>query len=397
LRTSTFDTQEVEHYAALVLRASGEPGWFDLGPAAAIEACAADWRLCLRDRSSPVDERVAVAAALYQLLMAPVEAALAGARRLLVAPHGPLALVPFGLLSDGTGPVLAERYLVSYLTCGREMAPDTTPAPAGSGVVVFAAPDFEAAVTDAAPRNESAAVTQRSGFEALPGTRLEAEEIARVLANVTTITGADATIEALEAVRQPAVLHIATHGIFAPLEETASTRHLDLVPVGSATLMVFRHAQAGSANPMFYSGLALAGANRRERAAHGIVTAQEIAAMDLRGTQLVVLSACETGLGLVRHGAEFTGLRRALAIAGAVTQVTSLWKVADDATRALMGHYYRLLAGGCERAAALQRAQQAVRRDPAHPEWEHPFYWGAFVSSGAWGPMPASIQPRSGS
>jgi CHAT domain-containing protein len=117
----------------------------------------------------------------------------------------------------------------------------------------------------------------------------------------------------------------------------------------------------------------------------------------LRGTQLVVLSACETGLGLVRHGAEFTGLRRALAIAGAVTQVTSLWKVADDATRALMGHYYRLLAGGCERAAALQRAQQAVRRDPAHPEWEHPFYWGAFVSSGAWGPMPASIQPRSGS
>jgi CHAT domain-containing protein len=142
------------------------------------------------------------------------------------------------------------------------------------------------------------------------------------------------------------------------------------------------------ANPMYFSALAFAGANfRGPKGGVGIFTAQEIAGLDLRGTELVVLSACETGLGTAKHGREFSGLRRALALAGAATQVTSLWRVDDAATRALMRHYYRLLLEGCARAEALQVAQERIARDPVHPDWEHPAFWAAFISAGACGPL----------
>jgi CHAT domain-containing protein len=148
-----------------------------------------------------------------------------------------------------------------------------------------------------------------------------------------------------------------------------------------------------SANPMFFSGVALAGANRRAPGSStGILSAQELAGVDLQGTQLVVLSACETGLGTLERGDEFVGLRRALSIAGARTLLTSLWRVDDQATRTLMGHFYTGLIAGLPRADALRVAQGRVAGDPEHPEWRHPFYWAAFVLSGDRGPMPAGLK-----
>jgi len=143
------------------------------------------------------------------------------------------------------------------------------------------------------------------------------------------------------------VLHVATHGIFSPLKDEAVNFSLDVLPLDDGAMLVQRIAKASLTNPMFCSGLAFSGANHRGA---GIITAQEIAGLDFRGTELVVLSACETGLGTVKQGEEFTGLRRALSIAGARTQVTSLWKVDDTATQVLMGHYYRLLLEGHSRA-----------------------------------------------
>jgi CHAT domain-containing protein len=300
--------------------------------------------------------------------------------------------MPFGELRDADGRTLTNRFLVSYLSCGRDLARAATAEESAGGVVVIAAPDFDAETeaTDL-PLAASNRFADREAFAPLPGARDEAEEIGRLLDDTRLLLGPAATVDALRHVRRPIVLHVATHGFFAPLEDEVVSQRLDMLSIDDSPMLVQRTAKASLINPMFCSGLAFCGANHRGR---GIITAQDIAGLDLQGTELVVLSACETGLGAVKQGEEFTGLRRALAIAGAMTQVTSLWKVDDDATRVLMGHYYRLLLEGRGRAEALQMAQSRVAENPAHPEWRHPAYWAAFVSAGAWGPLRKRLTAR---
>jgi CHAT domain-containing protein len=142
-------------------------------------------------------------------------------------------------------------------------------------------------------------------------------------------------------------------------------------------------------NPLLRSGLALAGANARrsETDDDGILTAFEAAHLDLRGTELVVLSACETGIGEVQNGEGVYGLRRALVLAGTQTQVTSLWKVADDATKDLMVEYYWGLLRGEGRSGALREVQKAMIA--SRDRW-HPYYWAAFVPISDWAPLPVA-------
>src|SRR5512140_1177484 len=133
-------------------------------------------------------------------------------------------------------------------------------------------------------------------------------------------------------------------------------------------------------NPLLRSGLVLAGAHDSAAAAHtrdSIVTAPELSGMDLWGTQLVVLSACDTGQGDVKLGQGVYGLRRALEVAGAQTLVMSLWKVNDETTRALMVDYYRRLLAGEGRADALEGAMRTLRGKQPHP-----YYWAPFISIG---------------
>ena len=132
-------------------------------------------------------------------------------------------------------------------------------------------------------------------------------------------------------------------------------------------------------NPLLRSGLALAGANAGLRGAatstteDGILTAEDVAGLDLRATEIVVLSACETGLGDLRAGEGVFGLRRAFVLAGAKTLVMSLWKVPDEQTQELMVNFYQRLLAGEGRAEALRHAQLDLKA--RYPE---PFYWGAF-------------------
>ena len=136
---------------------------------------------------------------------------------------------------------------------------------------------------------------------------------------------------------------------------------------------------------MLRSGLALAGANaRRSDANDGILTALEVSGLDLWGTRLVVLSACETGVGRTTNGDGVYGLRRALVLAGAESQVTSLWKVDDKATRLLLTDFYRRLVGGVGPSEALREAQLALS---SQQEFAAPYYWAAFVASGAQTPI----------
>jgi CHAT domain-containing protein len=142
-------------------------------------------------------------------------------------------------------------------------------------------------------------------------------------------------------------------------------------------------------NPLLRSGLALAGANTflehgnlSIEAEDGILTAEDVSGLDLLTTELVVLSACETGLGEVRTGEGVFGLRRAFVLAGAKTLVMSLWKVPDAQTRELMEDFYQRILNGHPRIDALCEAQLEMKK-----KYPHPFYWGAFICQGDPGPL----------
>jgi CHAT domain-containing protein len=159
----------------------------------------------------------------------------------------------------------------------------------------------------------------------------------------------------------PSILHIATHAFFVRAPGDA--------------------ARAPVQNPLLRSGLALSGANRAGDRDAGILTALEAANLNLWGTKLVTLSACDTGIGEVRSGEGVYGLRRAFVLAGAETLVMSLWPVSDSATRELMSGYYRRLREGAGRGDALRQTELAMR---ARPGRRHPFYWASFIQAGEW-------------
>ncbi|MCP5152992.1 MAG: CHAT domain-containing protein [Ectothiorhodospiraceae bacterium] len=377
-----------ERYAAMVLKPDGDPAWHDLGPVEAIDAQAERWRRRLViTRISASDRETTTARELHDAVVAPLLEAIGDASTWLVSPDRGLTTAPLGLLLDATGVRLDERIALSYLTSSRELVGLRQDDRSGTGAaVVIADPSFDAAPSPVATApTATEPVVERGGLGPLPGSRVEAEIVAALLGGATVLTGDAADTDALRTLRGPSVLHVATHGIFTPMEDVPEEPTRDLLRLTDAVVLVERRGRTAIASPMHYSGLALAGANRDGAA--GILTAQQIAGLDLHGTRLVVLSACETGLGTVRQGEEFSGLRRALAIAGAQTQVTSLWKVDDDATCALMSAFYRALREGRGRAESLRRARRAIRDDAEHPQWARPFYWGAFVTSGAWGPM----------
>ena len=199
------------------------------------------------------------------------------------------------------------------------------------------------------------------------------------------LVGAQATEEAVKNFHGPRILHFATHGFFVNSDGVSSTslsRGVNISPQRR------EHDYKYVDDPMLQSGIALAGANTGGSAQeNGILTAMEVSDLDLDGTDLVVLSACETGVGEAVIGDGVYGLRRALAIAGARTQLLSLWKVDDEATGTLMKTFYGELAAGAPKDVSLQRAQLRLLSDGTH---SHPFYWAAFALSGDRGPLQGS-------
>jgi CHAT domain-containing protein len=227
-------------------------------------------------------------------------------------------------------------------------------------------------------------------FSPLPGTQQEAIALGALLPQATVFTGAQATEAHLKRVHGPAILHIATHGFFlADQPPTAALAQRGLVAQDFGRL-TDHPPQTGppgpSDNPLLRSGLALTGANDRQggEGEDGVLTALEAAGLDLWGTKLVVLSACETGVGEVRNGDGVYGLRRALVLAGVESQVMSLWQVSDEATRDLMVAYYQRLRAGEGRTEALRQVQLSMLHGPT---WQHPFFWASFIQSGDWRPL----------
>ena len=247
---------------------------------------------------------------------------------------------------------------------------------------------FSAAVQPAVPRSGS----EPPALRRLPGTRVEGGRIATML-GVPPWMDVAALEGRLKTCRSPRVLHLATHGFFLadqPRDPNKERRDLGAVGFTSGSELG-RLSGAGLENPLLRSGLALAGVNSWLKggsppveAEDGLLTAEDVSGLDLLDTDLVVLSACETGLGEIHVGEGVFGLRRAFVLAGAKTLVMSLWKVPDQQTQELMVDFYGRILAGQGRADALREAQLALKA-----KYPDPLYWGAFICQGNPGPLPA--------
>ena len=363
---------EPAYYLALVLFPNGDTRAVELGPAEPVDRAVSLLRDALARRDANFQ---ASAQALYRLAFRPLLPLLGDTRRLFLSPDGELGLVPFAALHDGRR-FLADRFDLTYLTSGRDLMPrlDEQLTSVSSSIVVLADPDFSASRPGAssAPLSRPQAGLGEQPWIPLPGTRREAEAIQRLFSQARLFLGAEASKERLFGLSPPGVLHLATHGFFldeAPAPEASRA-------VGHFGAMGERVLTRLPPEPLLHSGLVLA-STAQAQGDSALATALELAGLNLWGTQLVVLSACDTGRGVVKRGQGIYGLRRALILAGAETVVMSLWKVNDDTTGQLMEAYYRNLREGQGRAIALRKAMSALRA--SHP---HPHYWAPFIVLG---------------
>ena len=359
------DAYGERRYIAYVLRSSGAVRWKELGPAKDIDRAVDDFRKALAD---PERENVhAIGRALDQRLLQPLRSLIGDATRLLISPEGSLNLLPFQALVDERDQYLVERYSISYLSSGRDLLRLRQRRASKSAPVIVADPFFGA--TEPPPVQQAASVMRSITvgaelkdlyFAPLAGAAQEAHAIHELFPGARILAGAEATESALKHVDAPSILHVATHGFFLPSAPGAVSR-----------------------NPLLRSGLALAGANRRSGGADdGIFTALEASGLNLWGTRLVTLSACDSGIGEIRSSEGVYGLRRAFVLAGAESLVMSLWAVSDSVTREMMTAFYTGLRQGLGRGEALRQAQLAMLKRKGR---QHPFYWASFIQSGEWG------------
>src|SRR5262249_18486554 len=281
------------------------------------------------------------------------------------------------------------------LTSGRDLLRLQVPRQSKSEPLIVADPAFDtiagAETQLAANIRHPSTRQQTSGplnnfsesyFEPLPETGREARAIKGLMPQATVLTKDQAIEAALKKVRAPSILHIATHGFFLQDEEASVEKTRGLSFFGGASDLRGNNWAAKIENPLLRSGLALAGINQHKAGDDdGALTALEAAGMDLWGTKLVVLSACDTGVGEVKNGEGVYGLRRALVLAGSESQVMSLWKISDYVTRLLMTDYYTGLKQGQGRSEALRQVQLKMLRSKGR---RHPFYWASFIQSGEW-------------
>ena len=398
-------------YGAYVLHSVGVPQWIELGDTSVIDEAMNRLVLALRDPGrTDVDE---LARALDEQVMRPVRKLLGPSRRVFIAPDGALNLLPFSVLRDEKNQYLIENYSIDYLASGRDLLRLQNRGESRQGVRVFANPLFDLSpkqINNAGPsaNNETANVVFKDlmsrDFKLLPGTAAEATAIANLFPDAVLSTEVKATEASIKSVNRPRVLHIATHGFF--LEDTK--------PRGQPNRLLRDDGLTNNSSvgigQLLNSGLIFTGIRQGTSGPgeDGVLTALEVVGLDLWGTRLVVLSACETGLGSVKNGEGVYGLRRALVLAGSETQVMSLWKVSDAGTRDLMVAYFTLLQQGENRVDALRKVQNGMLRGEILPgsgkvnrrdtkdtdspasdlvttkNYRHPFYWASFITSGDW-------------
>ncbi|MEE3719016.1 tetratricopeptide repeat protein [Tumidithrix elongata RA019] len=386
-------------YVAYILHSQGEPKWVDLGEADALEKSIQTFRQAIGrnpnnpDRDSDPQLTIAqvkqTARELDQKLMQPIRPLLGNAKQLLISPDSQLNLIPFAALVDEQNRFLLETYDITYLSSGRDLLHLKRTGITLQQPVLFSDPDYgkpsdkliasigrNPCETKIASRDSDPSVALASKiFCSLPNVAAETSAIQTLLPQAQLLSQAQATKTAAKKLRSPSILHFATHGFFLADPPNANPD----APIRQ--------------NPLSLSALVLANFNQRQACGddpncNGLLTAQDVTTIDLRGTKLVFLSACETGLGKVTSGEGVYGLRRAFTLAGVESQVMSLWSVDDKTTRELVESYYKNLKASQGRSQSLKTIQLDLLK-----KYQYPYYWAAFIPSGNWTAIPEVFNP----
>jgi len=334
-----------------------------------------------------------LSAALQQLsglVFAPLAGYLTNASHLIICPDGQLSRVPFEMLPVGNKFLLEEK-TISYVTSGREIVRLAKPKAnvSSSKSVVMGNPDFDFDLANAHPLDSNLQLAGNPSmlhsssrnfdgvkFQPLPGAEAEARNVTKLLGDGAVLyLGTNAREAELKAVQSPRVLHLATHGFYFPDQEFDQTRWLS-----------YAKGNINWENPMVRCGIALAGANHAKQitnalAEDGLLTGLEASLLNLQGTELVILSACDSGTGEVKIGEGVMSLRRAFLIAGAQTVLASHWNISDKATDQLMTEFISRWQSGESRVKAWREAQLSLLNSK---DFSNPYFWAAFTLTGEW-------------
>ncbi|MBT6449556.1 MAG: CHAT domain-containing protein [Verrucomicrobiales bacterium] len=341
----------------------------DLGPAAPIDKAVIELhRLLYQKLIAPrrVDPVVAI---LSRLIGQPLWNATIKAKHLIICPDAQLGRLPFELLKTGDN-YWIDHKTISYLGSGRELA-RLGDAPKN---IIKRAPNPAVVLGAVAYGSTKPPLKTNRLFNPLPHSKAETQAMALALGEETQLlTGAEASEARLKKLIRPRVLHLSSHAFYL-----RNLPQLEL-PAGETY-------RPHPRNPLLRCGIALAGANfvstlPAGMAEDGLFTGLEAAQLNLHGTELVILSACESSVGEIHAGEGAMSLRRAFRIAGAEAVLASHWPVSNAATQILMKNFVAHWQSGVPRAEALRRAQRELRQSEDHSS---PYFWAAFTLTGQW-------------
>jgi tetratricopeptide (TPR) repeat protein len=364
-------------YGAVVLSADAMPRWVTLGRAQEIEASLRRYQRLVREAGD--GEMAAILREVYKEVWEPVEQAFPpNVNRVIVSPDGQLNFLSFATLLDADQGFVAEKYSIQYVTSGRDLlrAPQPTQ---GKQVIIMSNPKFDrdielagrvvAAEGSSVLRGVEKREVEDLTFEELAGTQKEGAQLLRKFERwgwqTRSLTGSDVSKRAFLDLHSPFILHLATHGFFEPEDVSSDPDPNEPQSLGiKSDLTKSRFFE----NPMHRSGLALAGANttieawKRGEASpiedDGILTAEDVSTLDLKGTWLVTLSACDTGSGEARAGEGVMGLRRGFIEAGAQNLLMTLWPISDEVTVQIMSDFYEAAHERGSAPEALAKVQR---------------------------------------
>ena len=339
----------LDRYVAIVVSNTSISAPIDLGPVTEVDSLIADVRAEITEPQHASFHSLSKLKAIWSKLSYTLDPSL-GHRHVVLS--GSFSRIPISLLKADDDPSSYSVY-ISESSLLRNLSNALLP---NSGeAVVFANPDYgsqevgvrEVPLSSATPRS----LSKNGSWQPLPATLSEANFIQKNF-KAKSFLGSNATKKNFALVRSPKLLHLATHAYYQDS---------------------FLSPLAGS--PLDNAGIILAGAN--DNSESSILTARDVLSLDLSGTELVVLSACETALGAVPTNMSVYGLQRAFEVAGARAVLAALWKVDDRATAEFVKQFYEALISGKSKTAALSDARAIFKNHPIKA-WRHPYYWAAF-------------------
>ena len=376
----------------------------------AVDDAIIEYRTIIQDDEADEDELLEVGQIAYERVWQPIQDVIGDTEYVYLIPDGTLNILPFSALVTPDEEYLIQTHDLHVLTSGRDLLPNEYRLAQGD-FVILAGPDYNSdevvskEVLDAAQGRRSAALQlgirgaggglRGLNFAPLPGAEKEGRiiisQVRAINAPNKVFFGADAQEGVLSNMqRAPEILHLATHGFFLKADDTLRKRLLKLQRGGEV------HVPPPGDNPLLRAGLAFAGINTNaqflgdiDTINDGVLTALEVLDLNLSGTKLVVLSACETGIGEIHEGEGVYGLRRSFQEAGVAEVVSSLWAVSDEGTQALMTNFYGRILAGVPARDALRETQLELMDSP---EWGYPYIWSAFMMVGSYESAGITVQ-----